>query len=169
MMRDMGNPRISIISAIAKGDRAIGKNNALLWHIPEDMQHFRKLTTGHTVVMGENTFKSIGRPLPNRMNIVLSFDEQFNPEGCLMARSMEEALNMARQSEAEEIFIIGGASIYKQCIVFAERLYLTLVDGSYEADTFFPEYSDFTKVVSEEKMDNGQYTFSFIVLEKETH
>lgn len=158
--------RISIISAIARKDRAIGKNNALLWAIPEDMRHFRELTTGHTVVMGENTFRSIGRPLPNRTNIVLSQDEHFAQEGCIVVRSIEEALEMARQCEAEEIFVIGGASIYKQFIALADRLYLTLVEGEYEADTYFPEYHEFAKVLSEETVDNGTHQFSFVTLER---
>lgn len=159
--------RISLISAIARSDRAIGKNNALLWSIPEDMKHFRELTTGHTVIMGENTFRSIGRPLPNRTNIVLSLDEHFDQEGCMVVRSIEEALDMARRSETEEIFIIGGASIYQQFISLADRLYLTLVEGEYEADTFFPEYGDFTEIISEETVDNGTHKFTFVVLEKE--
>ncbi|MFZ2187622.1 MAG: dihydrofolate reductase [Candidatus Moraniibacteriota bacterium] len=159
--------RLSIISAIARQDRAIGKNNALLWHIPEDFKHFKDLTSGHAIIMGENTYVSIGRPLPNRTNIVLSLTPEFAPEGCLVVRSIEEALEMARRCETKEIFVIGGASIYKQFIPFADRLYLTLVEGSFEADTFFPEYAEFTHVVSEEKMDNGTHQFSFVILEKQ--
>lgn len=162
----MENPRISIISAIARKDRAIGKDNALLWHIPEDFKHFKDLTSGHAIVMGENTYKSIGRPLPNRTNIILSLSSDFIPEGCVVVRSIDEALSVAKQHETEEIFIIGGASIYKQFIPMADRLYLTLVDGEYEADTFFPEYGDFTKVISEEKIDNGKHQFSFVTLER---
>lgn len=165
-MKSMEKPRISIVSAIARKDRAIGKNNALLWSIPEDMKHFRELTTGHAVIMGENTFRSIGKPLPNRTNIILSLDPHFDPEGCMVVRSIEEALDMAKRSEAEEIFIIGGASIYRQFIPLAERLYLTLVEGEYEADTFFPEYGDFTEILSEEKTDDGTHVFSFVTLEK---
>lgn len=163
----MPSPRIGIISAIAREDRAIGKNNALLWNIPEDMHHFRELTSGHTVVMGENTFKSIGKALPNRTNIILTFSPDFAPAGCLVVRSLDEALTVAKEHESEEIFICGGASVYKQFVPLADRLYLTLVEGKYEADTFFPEYSDFTKVVSEEEFDNGKYKFTFVTLEKE--
>ena len=163
----MSKPILSIISAIAKKDRAIGKDNALLWHIPEDFKHFRSLTSGHVVVMGENTFRSIGKPLPNRTNIVLSLDKGLVLDGCLVVHSVEDALRKARESEKEEIFIIGGASIYRQFISFADRLYLTLVEGSYEADTFFPEYGEFTRVLSEEKIDNGTHRFSFVTLEKQ--
>lgn len=160
------NPRISLISAIARKDRAIGKDNALLWHIPEDFKHFKELTTGHAIVMGENTFRSIGRPLPNRTSIVLSQTTDFAPEGVIVVRSIEEAIEQAKTVEQEEIFIIGGASIYRQFISLAQRLYLTLVEGEYEADTFFPEYDEFTKVLSEEKVDNGTHRFSFVTLER---
>ncbi|OGI31659.1 MAG: hypothetical protein A3G09_02305 [Candidatus Moranbacteria bacterium RIFCSPLOWO2_12_FULL_48_12] len=163
----MENPRISMIAAVAKKDRAIGKDNALLWHIPEDFQHFKNMTSGHAIIMGENTFKSIGKALPNRTNIVLSQTPDFAPEGCLVVRSLDEALAAAKEHESEEIFICGGASVYKQMIPYAERLYLTLVEGGFEADTFFPEYSEFTKVVSEEKVDNGKHQFIFVTLEKE--
>ncbi|MDO8566156.1 MAG: dihydrofolate reductase [Candidatus Moranbacteria bacterium] len=162
----MQKPRISMIAAIAKKDRAIGKDNALLWHIPEDFQHFKNTTSGHAIIMGENTFKSIGKALPSRINIVLSLTPDFAPEGCLMVHSLDEALAVAKEHESEEIFICGGASVYKQMISYATRLYLTLVEGNFEADTFFPEYGEFTKVVSEEKIDTGEYAFTFVVLER---
>lgn len=155
-----------MIAAVARSNRAIGKDNHLLWSIPEDMRHFRELTSGHAVIMGENTFRSIGKPLPNRTSIVLSIDPNFDQEGCLVVRSIDEALEMAKRCEAEEVFIIGGASIYKQLIPYAGRLYLTIVEGQYEADTYFPPYDEFTKVISEEKCDNGTHSFSFITLEK---
>lgn len=146
--------------------RAIGKDNQLLWHIPEDLKRFKELTTDHTVIMGENTYRSIGRPLPNRKNIVVTLDESFVASGCLMAHSINEALQRARENEKDEVFIIGGASIYKQFLPMINRLYLTLVEGEHEADTFFPEYADFVKKISEEKVNNGKYTFTFFVLER---
>ena len=153
-IKSMKIPRISIISAIASKDRAIGKNNALDGRV------------GDVAIMGENTFKSIGRPLPNRTNIVLSLTPDFVPEGCVVVTSIDAALAKAKEVEQEEIFIIGGASIYKQFIPLADRLYLTLVEGEYEADTFFPEYSLFTRGVSEGKLNNGMHQFSFVTLEK---
>lgn len=166
MREGMPQPRISMISAIAKKDRAIGFQNALLWHIPEDFKHFKEITSGHAVIMGENTYKSIGRPLPNRTNIVLSIDEHFAPEGCVVVRSIEEALVRAREVETEEVFIIGGASIYRQFLSYADRLYLTLVEGDFEADTFFPEYTEFIREISREEQDNGTFRFTFVTLEK---
>ena len=162
----MIHPRLSIIVAVDE-KRAIGKDNRLLWHIGEDLKHFKKLTSGHTVIMGENTYHSIGKALPNRTNIVVTLDESFSAPSCLVAHSLDGALAVARENEQEEIFIIGGASIYKQFLPKVNRLYLTLVSGEHEADTFFPDYSDFTKVISEEKMDNGEYAFSFIVVERD--
>src|SRR3972149_11700623 len=113
---------ISIIVAIGK-NRAIGKNNQLLWDIPEDMAHFKKITSGHTVIMGEKTFLSIGHPLPNRKNIVVTLDKNFQAEGCEARFSLEEVLREAKKSP-EEIFIIGGGQIYAQALPHADKLYL---------------------------------------------
>lgn len=146
--------------------RAIGKNNGLLWHIKEDLQHFKELTTGHTIIMGENTYYSIGRPLPHRTTVVVTLNQSLELPGCLVVHSIEEAFQVAREQEGEEVFVVGGASIYKQCLPLIERLYLTLVRGTHEADTYFPDYSDFKKVLSEEKCDNGEYQFTFFVLER---
>lgn len=146
--------------------RAIGKDNHLLWHIPEDLKHFKELTTGHTVIMGENTYYSIGRPLPNRTNIVVTLNKDLSLSGCQVVYSIDDALALARQNEPEEAFVIGGASIYRQFLPMIDRLYLTLVKGTHEADTFFPDYGDFSKVVSEEKHENGEYQFTFFVLER---
>lgn len=153
---------ISIIVAIGE-NRAIGKDNKLLWNIPEDMVHFREITTGHTVIMGDKTYLSIGRPLPNRKNIVLSLDENFVAPNCEVRHSLEEVLDEYKKSE-EEVFVIGGGMIYKLALPYADKLYLTIVEDSPEADTFFPDYSEFKKAVSEENEDNGQYKFKFLEL-----
>jgi dihydrofolate reductase len=155
-----------MISAIAKNDRAIGKDNALLWHIPEDFKHFKELTEGHAIIMGENTFRSIGKALPKRTNIVLTLSPDFAAPGTVVVHSIDEALTKAREVEREEVFICGGASIYRQMIEYADRLYLTLVEGDFPADTFFPDYSAFTKVLSEEKVDTGKFHIAFVTLEK---
>ena len=162
----MNQPRISLISAIAESNRAIGKNNQLLWDIKADMDHFRTLTTGHAIVMGEKTFHSIGKALPRRVNIVLTDNREFEAENVLVGYSIDEVLELARLHETEEVFIIGGGSIYTQFLPLASRLYLTLVAGEYEADVFFPEYSQFTKVLAEESGQEGEYGFRFVTLEK---
>ncbi|MFA7254157.1 MAG: dihydrofolate reductase [Patescibacteria group bacterium] len=154
-------PTKSIIVAIAKENRAIGKNNQLLWDIPEDLKHFRETTSGHPVIMGERTFDSIGRPLPDRVNIVVSFKPDLKIDGCLVAHSLPEAYEMAAKYDQEEIFIIGGGMVYKSALSDMDKLYLTLVDGHFDADVFFPEYTDLFKVVSEKANNNGKHKFVF--------
>jgi dihydrofolate reductase len=161
----MKKPRISIIAAVAK-DRAIGKKNTLLWNIPEDLQHFKKITSGHPVIMGQKTFESLKGPLPNRTNIILTFDKKYKTPGCIVAHSMDEAIEIASEKDKDEIFFMGGGQIYHQAIKFADKLYLTIVEGEYEADTYFPDYSEFKKVVSEEPHKSSGYKYSFLELEK---
>ena len=126
---------ISLVVAVA-ANNAIGKNNQLLWHLPADLKHFKQITTGHTVFMGRKTFQSIGKPLPNRRNIVISRTEK-EIEGCEVLPSLEEALLLPNQNE--EVMVIGGATIYNLALPKANRIYLTKVHHEFEADTFFPE------------------------------
>ena len=142
---------LSIIVAIAKNN-VIGKNNELLWNIPEDMKHFKETTTGHTVIMGKRTFESIGRPLPNRKNIVIAQKNEIfdDPNGIEIVNSLEE-LEKYEQSE-EECFVIGGAMIYKQLMPKCKKMYITLVDKEYEGDVSFPQIDEkMWKKVSETK------------------
>ena len=145
---------ISIIVAIAE-NRAIGKDNRLLWHLSDDLKRFKKLTTGHTMIMGRNTFLSLpGGALPNRRHIVISDIPGESFEGCEMARSIDEAVQLA--GSEEECFVIGGGMVYRQFLPLAGKLYLTRVHQSFEADTFFPEI-DFNrwKAVYSEEVDAG--------------
>ena len=158
-------PIISIISCMAK-NRGIGKENKLLFDISADLKHFKKITLGHPVIMGYNTYKSIGRPLPGRLNIVLMPDK-IEIEGCTVVSSIPEAIKIASEDDNKEIFFIGGGMVYKTAIEFADRLYLTVVDKEPEADTFFPDYSNFKKVISEEPEESNGYKYIYIVLEKE--
>ena len=158
--------RVSMISAIAESDRAIGYQNQLLWDIKADMKHFRETTTGHAVIMGEKTFHSIGRALPHRVNIVLTDNPEFSAENVLVAHTPDAALELAYLHEREEVFVIGGGSIYAQFLPRTDRLYLTLVEGQYQADVFFPDYTPFTRVISEESGEESEYRFRFVVLEK---
>lgn len=160
----MSKPLISIIVAIGK-NRELGKNNKLLWHIPADMKRFKEKTRGHAVIMGRKTFESIGKPLANRTNIVITRNRLLHREGVIVAYSLEEAINIARKHEKEEIFIIGGAQIYSQAISLADKLYLTIVKGKYDADVFFPEYTQFKKIISEEVIEDGKVTY--IEMERE--
>ena len=132
---------ISIIAAIAKNNE-IGRNNELLWHLPEDLKRFKQLTTGKVIVMGQKTFESLPiKPLPNRTNLVITDDRKFKFDGVLKSYSIETAVKRAKKlsKKGEEIFIIGGGSIYKQFIDIADKLYITEINDVYEdADTFFP-------------------------------
>ena len=161
----MKEPIISLICSIAS-NRAIGKGNKLLWDIPEDLKHFKAITSGHVIIMGDKTYNSIGRSLPNRTNIVLTRDKNFKAKNCIISYSIEEALEKAKELEKEEVFIIGGGQIYKQTIGLADKLYLTIVEGKYEADTYFPDYSGFKKIIRQEKHDNGKYRYTYLELEK---
>lgn len=156
---------ISMICAIGK-NREIGLNNKLLWDLPNDLKHFKDVTKGHIVIMGQVTFESIGKALPNRKNIVLSLDENYQAEGCEVSNDLK-GLAEKYQNTEEEVFIIGGASIYKQFILYASKLYLTLVDDSPKADTYFPDYSEFKNIISESdtKEENG-IKYKFIELTK---
>ena len=129
--------QISIIVAIAE-NYAIGLNNQLLWHIPDDMKRFKKLTTGHTIVMGKKTFESLPlRPLTTRRNLVITDIPGEVIAGCVMAYSIDDAI--AKMDDVQENFIIGGGSVYRQFLPHADKLYITWVHKSFEADTFFPE------------------------------
>lgn len=172
---------ISIIAAMAQ-NRVIGKNNALPWKLPADMEHFRQLTAGKPVIVGQKTFESIGKALPGRTNIVLTLDKNFQAPGCIAAYSIEEALQIAKGGSealallppknkgAEEVMVIGGVSIYKQFLPLADRLYLTVIEGEFEGDAFFPEF-DWQDWKETEKKENfpdkdNPYKYTFLTLEK---
>lgn len=130
---------ISIIVAHDR-NRLIGNSNDLPWKrdLPNDLKYFKQFTTGNTVIMGRNTFESIGKPLPQRINIVLTRDENFKPEGCLVFNSIQHLLKSV--SIDEEMFIIGGSNVYQQFLPIADYLYVTEIDHEFEGDTYFPEY-----------------------------
>ena len=156
---------ISLIACVGN-NRELGYKNDLIWKIPEDLAYFKKITKGHAVIMGQKTYESIGHPLPNRTNIVLSDNMDFHPDGVLVARSMDEAIEVAKENEKEEIFFIGGAFVYSQSIKFADKLYLTLVDASAPADAFFPDYSDFSIL---ENVGSGEYkgiSYKYVLCQK---
>lgn len=127
---------ISIIVAIAS-NRTIGADNKLLWHISEDLQHFKSITTGHPVIMGRKTFESLGRPLPRRQNVVITRNASYAPEGVTVVHSLEEALALFPADD--EVFVIGGGEIYREAMHLADKIYLTVVEKDYEGDTHFPE------------------------------
>ncbi len=157
---------VSIIAAIDK-NRALGKDNKLLWHIPEDMKWFKSHTSGHPVIMGRKTYESIGRPLPNRLNIVISRNHAYQAPGCTVVETLEKGIDIAIQNDDSEVFVIGGGTVYAQALPLADRLYLTIVDGLYHADTFFPEYASFNSVVFKDEKQNSELKYTFLILEKQ--
>ncbi|MFA5132190.1 MAG: dihydrofolate reductase [Candidatus Paceibacterota bacterium] len=163
----MSSSRISIIAAIGK-NRELGKNNTLLWKIPDDLKRFKVLTSGHPVVMGRKTFESLGRPLPNRVNIVVTRNETWKPEGVTIVHSLSDGISLAQQLDSVEIFILGGGEIYSEALPLSNRLYLTVINDEKEADTFFPEYKNLFNLTSEEKHHDAQLgiDYSFQILEK---
>lgn len=160
--------RVSIIVAIDE-KRGIGKKNDLLFKIPEDFKRLKTLTNGHPIIMGKKTFDSIGRILPNRTNIIITRNVEFQFEGAVIAHSLEEGIELAEgQKGDDEIFIFGGGQLFKESIEkgLVDRIYLTVVSGDYDADTFFPDYSAFTKVVEKEERESDGYSYTFLTLEK---
>ncbi|MFY9241896.1 MAG: dihydrofolate reductase [Polaribacter sp.] len=156
---------ITIIAAIAKNN-ALGKNNDLIWHLPADLKRFKKTTTGHHILMGRNTFESIGKPLPNRTTIIITRNKTYSKEGCLVANSLEEALELAK--EDAHVFIIGGAQIYKYALDnnYADFLDITLVHHEFEADAFFPEIDEniWQQIEIETFLadDSNKFDYSFV-------
>ena len=133
-------------------NRLIGGNGKILWHLPEDLKNFKKLTLNSVVIMGRKTFESIGKPLPKRLNVVLTKDKDFRPNNCIVYDDIREVIRDF--AEEYQVFVIGGGEIYKQFFPHIKRIYVSLVDGEYVGDTYFPEYnSDEWKCLFEEQKE----------------
>jgi dihydrofolate reductase len=154
---------ITIIAAIADNN-ALGKDNQLIWHLPADLKRFKQVTLNHHIIMGRKTFESLGKPLPNRTTIIITRNPNYKVENCIVVNSLEEALEAAKTDENP--YILGGAEIYNQAIKFADKLDLTYVHHSFEADAFFPLID--TEIWKEDsrqdfKMDEkNNYNYSFV-------
>ena len=164
---------ISIIVAMSQ-NRVIGDKKSLPWHLPSDMEHFKKLTWGKPVIMGSKTFESIGKPLQGRENIVLAKEPDYQANGCQIAHSLEEAIALAEKSElgrkSGEVMVCGGVSVYKQFLPLAQKMYLTLIHRDFEGDAYFPEF-DKNEWQEKERIDcendeKNPYNYSFVLLEK---
>jgi dihydrofolate reductase len=153
---------ITIIAAVADNN-ALGKNNELLWHLPNDFKRFKSITTGHYIIMGRKTFESFPKPLPNRTHVIITRQKNYSYEGCIIVDSLQNAL--ATCSKEKEVFIIGGGEIYKQSIEIADKLDITKVHNNFEADTFFPKIDlDKWNLIASEfhpKDEKHLYNFSF--------
>lgn len=163
---------ISIIVAVANNN-VIGKDNTLIWHLPADMKFFKEKTTGHCIITGRKNYESIPekfRPLPNRTNIVITRNKNYSAPGAIVVDSIEKAIQKAKETSDNEIFIIGGAEIYKQSIHLCDRIYLTQIHHTFEGDAFFPELlnsqwkeTSNTKGILDEK---NKYEHDFLIFEK---
>ena len=161
----MQKARISIIAAIGK-NRELGKKNKLLWRIPDDLKRVKALTIGHPIIMGRKTYESIGRPLPNRTNIVIS-RSFVSIDGVLVCDSLANAVEAARVVDQDEIFVFGGEQIFREALPTADRLYLTLIEKTdSDADAFFPEYPAFKKIISREEHLQSDIPYTYVVLER---
>lgn len=159
---------ISFIVAMDK-NRLIGKNNQLPWHLPGDLAFFKQVTMGHPIIMGRKTFESIGKVLPGRENIIVTRDKDYNIEGCTVIHSVEE-IKKIEQDKNDELFVIGGAEIFKETFEIVDRLYITLIDEEFEGDTYFPEFNknDWVIVSNEKgiKDEKNPYNYYFVIYDK---
>ncbi len=159
--------RLSIIVAM-DDNQLIGKDNTLPWHLPADLGYFKKTTTGKTVLMGRKTYESIGKPLPNRRNVIVSRNSEFKAEGCEIVDSIDAALNLAKNDN--EVMVMGGASFYEQMLPSADRLYITRIDGKYDGDAHFPKFDieEFIEVSRESHSpdDKNPHTYHFTILDR---
>ncbi len=158
---------ITIIAAVADNN-ALGKDNQLIWYLPSDLKRFKKVTSNHHVIMGRKTYESLGKPLPNRTNIIISRNTNYKAEGCVVVNSLQEAIDAAK--EDENPYILGGAEIYQQAILIADKLDITFVHQQFEADAFFPEIDNTVwKETSREGFKSDEkniYDYSFVTFER---
>ncbi len=159
--------RLSIIVAM-DDNQLIGKNNALPWRLPADLAYFKQMTTGKTVLMGRKTYQSIGKPLPNRRNIVISANADFKANGCEVMSDIDVALHSLKNQV--EVMVMGGASLYEQMLPMADRLYITKIDGVFTGDTYFPAFvsSDFEEVYRKSHLPDkhNPHHYDFVALDR---
>ncbi|WP_461480608.1 type 3 dihydrofolate reductase [Porticoccus sp.] len=167
----MAQLTLSLIVAMAR-NRVIGRDNGLPWHLPEDLKYFKSVTMGKPILMGRKTFESIGRPLPGRLNIVITRNPEWQHEGVAVAASLEDALVLAANDSAAvaagEVMVIGGEQIYRSAIEKADRLYITRVDAEVAGDAFFPDFqeSDWREIKRQQPEQSGEIPYCFQVLER---
>jgi dihydrofolate reductase len=160
--------RIALVAALST-NRVIGRDNTLPWHLPGDLQYFKRITMGKPLLMGRKTYESIGRPLPGRTNIVLTRNPHVAASGIVVVSSPERALQLAQQEGAEELMVIGGEAVYRAMLPLAQRLYLTEVHAQVDGDAFFPEFdaSEWQELQRDDcSVANDGYEYSFVVLQR---
>ncbi|WP_372474742.1 dihydrofolate reductase [Capnocytophaga sp. ARDL2] len=159
--------QVALIAAVAK-NHVIGKDNDLLWHLPEDFKFFKQTTTGHHIIMGRKTFESFPKLLPNRTHVVISRDKNYQvSEGVVLVHSIDEALEYCKEQNLEKVFVIGGAEIYRLVFPFADTLYITWVNTSLDGDAFFPQFdeNDYHKTHLTKKETDDKHKYSFEIIE----
>ena len=160
-----------MIAALAK-HRVLGKDNKMPWHLPADLRFFKKTTMGCPIIMGRKTYDSIGRPLPGRLNIILSRDKELYIDGCTVVNSFDKALLTAQEQagNAEEVFIMGGSHLYNAYLEKIDRLYLTLIDEVFEGDTFFPDYTQYKwkqiQKITHSPDEKNLHAYTFLTLDR---
>ncbi len=158
---------LTIIAAAAENN-ALGKDNDLVWHLPDDFKRFKRLTSGHHIIMGRKTFESFPKLLPERTHVVITRKEDYNPDGVIVVHSMEEAIKVAKLDE--QAFIIGGGEIYKMGLEHADRIELTRVHGEFEADAFFPEFDktewELKNDQFHDKDEKHDYSFTYLTYDR---
>lgn len=160
---------ISALVAMSKNG-VIGKNGRLPWSLPDELDHFTKISWGHHIIMGRKTHESIGRPLEGRENLIISRDENYFSHGCKVFSSIESAINFAKSKSEKEVMIIGGAKIYSDSLKFINKMYISVIDVYLEGDAYFPcfDWRDWEQKKNEEHKKNSKniYDWDFIILEK---
>ncbi len=153
--------QLSLIVAMAS-NHAIGLNNKMPWHLSADLKKFKHITMGHPIIMGRKTFESIGRPLPGRQNIIISRNPDYRQQDCLVFNSLEAAIQSC--ADCDEVFVIGGATLYKVALALADKLYITAIHQAFEGDTYFPELNkqQWREVAREDIKEDATFDYSFI-------
>ena len=164
-----GEKETTMITLLVAHDlnRVIGVDNKMPWHIPEELGYFKKVTMGKAIVMGRKTFESIGKVLPGRLNIIITRNEEYSPEGAEVVHSLKEAIELG-EKYSEEVVIIGGAEIFNLSMEIADKLYITVIQNEYDGDTYFPNYGEGWKVISEsaEQHSADRIVYSYLVYER---
>lgn len=156
---------------VARSDnRVIGKDNDLVWHMPADLKYFKETTTGHYVIMGRKTYESVDKPLPGRLNIIVTRQKDYHREGCIVVHNVEEAFALGEKNRQEEVFILGGSQIYALTMDLADRIYLTEIQAEFEGDSYFPKIDDTqwkeVKREGHEPDEKNPHPYAFVVLQR---
>ena len=159
---------VSLIVAVSENN-TIGKDNSMIWHLPADLKYFKQITSGHHIIMGRKNYESIGRPLPDRVNVVITRQSDLELEGCVVVQSLDEALDLAKQAGEQEAMVIGGGEIYTLALPLANKVYLTRVHHQFDGNVHFPELTDdWVQTTSERHSadEKNPYDYTFFVYEK---